>query len=167
MLSAIGGTSASYVRSDMSGDSSVKHKGRIKNNYGETASGSNGVSVPVRTSPNANISLWGGGRADLGDQGCRGGTMAGTAGGRVSFKVLHRREDGGSSDSNVLGRSGLWREQWWTHRFWDWVSWCLFHCLDTVLEHKSDLLEEPVSLNLPPDATSMVRAMDMSQGSAS
>lgn len=80
MLSAIGGTSASYVRSDMSGDSSVKHKGGIKNNYGETASGSNGVSVPVRTSPNANISLRGGGRADLGDQGCRDGTMAGTTG---------------------------------------------------------------------------------------
>lgn len=42
LLSLIGGTSTpSYVGRDMSGESSVKHKGGIKNNYRETTRGSN------------------------------------------------------------------------------------------------------------------------------
>lgn len=129
MLSAIGGTSASYVRSDMSGDSSVKHKGGIKNNYGETASGSNGVSVPVRTSPNANISLWGrrqGRPAGSGVQGWNDGRNR-----RRSCQFYNVTQAGGWRElrkANVVGRSGWWREQRWTHQFWCLVFWVWVSC---------------------------------------
>lgn len=63
----------------------------------QTASPSLSARLRTLTSPSE-----GGGRADLGDQGCRDGTMAGTAGGRVSFTMLRRREDGGSSEKQTL-----------------------------------------------------------------
>ena len=57
---------SSYTRADMSGESSVKHKGGIKNNYREETGGSNvdsfhyldDASLPI-LSLNANVCLWG------------------------------------------------------------------------------------------------------------
>lgn len=73
MLSPIGGMStSSYVRSDMSGEPSVKHKGGIKNNYREMERGSNAAPF-IKWNPclPPNISLWGGLRSSV--QGCNDG----------------------------------------------------------------------------------------------
>lgn len=113
--------SASYVRSDMSGDSSVKHKGGIKNNYRETARGSNGGSVPARTSPNANIFfLWGATRLIWEliwlrpkVQGCNDGRNH-----KRSCELYKKRKMRGTPKPNILACSGLWREQCWICQFW-------------------------------------------------
>lgn len=208
MLSAIGGTSASYVRSDMSGDSSVKHKGGIKNNYGETASGSNGVSVPVRTSPNAKHLPLRGRQGRSGGSGVQGWDDGRNH--RVWDALVCLENSGEPTSSGVwcfgfgladgcsCGFQDLWNPHgvcswWFEQKSQDPSGWrpvgflCSSLCTEEIaalllghgpsydprllvlllLEHKSDLLEELVCLKSPPDATSMVRAMDMSQESAS